>query len=265
MADDLSQYGTISGNDLSKYGVIGGPPIAKAPIPKELEAHFKPMTNPITGTSVNVDISKPPSYDPTLGQVMPFVTGTAESMGDTMVGKILSHPKIVDAVKEYVANRAKAISGYNAIKGFSKLADTISDVVEDVAKPPIPMDAVTGEAVQPMTEGGDLVNTEFRTPPARAPRGPSLPADIAEQRAMAADAMHGGVENTPIPGQPIAHPPFAETIHKSPATVARQLKGIGTLAEGLQGVSADSPLLKNPKALKLAQELADELAAGGNK
>ena len=160
--------------------------------------------------------------------------------------------------------------------------DSLPEGIKTVAKAALAQSKIPREAPPPPNPNQGPIDLGSPSGPPRTIHE-ELMNYLEEQRALR-ESAHGGVENTPIPGAqpataepapisavqtPISavqtHPPFAETIHKSPATVARQLKGIGTLAEGLQGVSADSPLLKNPKALKLAQELADELAAGGNK
>ncbi len=78
--------------------------------------------------------------------------------------------------------------------------------------------------------------------------------------------IHGGVENTPIPTAQVPHPPFAPDVHKSPATVARQLKGTGTQAEGVETPPEPSKTMKarleETGAMPIARQLKKSLEKG---
>jgi hypothetical protein len=115
-------------------------------------------------------------------------------------------------------------------------------------------------------DGGYVINEGHHRILADVRNGKS---DVLAWTPNEAVGVHGGVENTPvtIPGTGLSPEIIDEldarpTPHKSAATVARETQGTGTLAENAEPLTMDpsSPLAKNPKALDLARQLAEEIA-----
>ncbi len=125
-------------------------------------------------------------------------------------------------------------------------------------------DTTSGEPVKPMGGG------EFATPArgtAENPVARVMPLPKVQPLGPNEElGIHGGVENTPIPKANGRVEPFAADVHKSPATIARQLKGTGTTAEGNETPPEASKTMKarleETGAMPIARQLKKSLEKG---